>query len=375
MSIELSPYDKCTGCLACVAACPKGAISLEEGSLGFRYPKIHSEKCVECKKCMKSCHVISKVEKNSSLQTYRYQSSDELRMQSSSGGFIPLLIQNCYSKGYYISGVIFNQDFLGATYVVTRSEDLILKMRKSKYIEADTGEVFEQIKNLLNEGEKVLFVGLPCHVAALKAFLGGKTSSNLLTVDLICHGNASPLYYEESLKSFCEKYGKSVEQIKEIDFRPKPESPGKKQFKICFQDTSVQVSLMEFPYYYGFSQRYILRESCYNCNYFSLQRCADITAGDSTFSDSDLGESIVVANTEAGLNVINTLNSGNDFKVLTETEYQVFKTRFSNKITPKLRKKILQIKQYSKLEKTYLCSTYVPLKYKIKRIFMKLRRK
>ena len=45
--------------------------------------------------------------------------------------------------------------------------------------------IYRQIKDLLQKKEKVLFISLPCKVAGLYSFLGGKLEENLLTVDIV----------------------------------------------------------------------------------------------------------------------------------------------------------------------------------------------
>ena len=45
--------EKCIGCGACVAACPFGAIEIEDSGKAI----IDSEKCQGCGKCQKVCPV------------------------------------------------------------------------------------------------------------------------------------------------------------------------------------------------------------------------------------------------------------------------------------------------------------------------------
>ena len=49
--------DRCTGCTACLNVCPKDAISMERNEKGFLYPVIDTNKCVECGRCQKTCHI------------------------------------------------------------------------------------------------------------------------------------------------------------------------------------------------------------------------------------------------------------------------------------------------------------------------------
>lgn len=45
--------NKCTGCGACVAECPAGAISLDDQGIAV----VDKEKCTGCGRCAKACPV------------------------------------------------------------------------------------------------------------------------------------------------------------------------------------------------------------------------------------------------------------------------------------------------------------------------------
>lgn len=47
--------DLCCGCLACLAICPKGAISKSSDSFGYVVPKLDDSKCIQCALCMRVC--------------------------------------------------------------------------------------------------------------------------------------------------------------------------------------------------------------------------------------------------------------------------------------------------------------------------------
>lgn len=49
--------EDCSGCSACYAACPIGAISMEEDEEGFLYPVVDAKLCVKCYKCVQSCPI------------------------------------------------------------------------------------------------------------------------------------------------------------------------------------------------------------------------------------------------------------------------------------------------------------------------------
>lgn len=83
------------------------------------------------------------------------------------------------------------------------------------------GKSYQQVKEFLNDGKKVLFSGTPCQIAGLKSFLRNVNQDHLLTVEVICEGVPSPLYvrkYEQSLK---KKFGAVIQNI---DYRYKGRS-------------------------------------------------------------------------------------------------------------------------------------------------------
>ena len=43
--------QRCTGCYACVSACPKQCIQMVEDKEGFWYPQIDPTACVHCERC------------------------------------------------------------------------------------------------------------------------------------------------------------------------------------------------------------------------------------------------------------------------------------------------------------------------------------
>lgn len=48
----------------------------------------------------------------------------------------------------------------------------------------------------------VLFIGLPCQVAAIKNLVRITTvKGNLITVDLVCHGTPPPIYLQQHIKA------------------------------------------------------------------------------------------------------------------------------------------------------------------------------
>ena len=47
--------SECCGCTACVAVCPRDAISMELDEEGFAYPVVDAALCVRCSRCEDAC--------------------------------------------------------------------------------------------------------------------------------------------------------------------------------------------------------------------------------------------------------------------------------------------------------------------------------
>ncbi len=72
--IELFAEKKdCCGCGACMNICPKTAIHMEKDEYGFVYPKIDTEKCVECGACKRYVHFKMNQPENSHREYMRLQ--------------------------------------------------------------------------------------------------------------------------------------------------------------------------------------------------------------------------------------------------------------------------------------------------------------
>ena len=91
--------------------------------------------------------------------------------------------------------------------------DYARKFAGSKYVKSNPKNIYSKIHERLKQGDRVLFIGLPCQVAALNNYI--KDKKNLYTVDLICHGSPSPIILEKYL---AENYV-DIRKIKDLNFR------------------------------------------------------------------------------------------------------------------------------------------------------------
>ena len=111
-------------------------------------------------------------------------------------------------------GVVYAKDYKSVYHICTNNYSDVLKMRSSKYVQSNMNNCFSNIKQLLKNGEKVLFSGTPCQVYGLINYIGDNLGKNLFTVALVCHGVASPKCFEKYIDEIERKYDSKVNFVK-----------------------------------------------------------------------------------------------------------------------------------------------------------------
>ena len=185
--------DQCTGCKLCGQICPVSAISFAEDETGFWYPRVDEEKCIRCGLCEKKCPALHPVrsEKGQPEVYAAWAKDKKIRLNSTSGGVCHELSRCVVENGGYVAGVVYAEDFKSAHYELIHDEKGLEKITQTKYFQADADGIYPQVRDRLEEGKTVLFVGTPCYNAALQAFLG-KEYENLIQCEFVCRGNPSP---------------------------------------------------------------------------------------------------------------------------------------------------------------------------------------
>ncbi len=147
-----------------------------------------------------------------------YAKDESVRLQSSGGGIFTVLAERVLDDGGVVVGIAQTAPTRFGHIVVDNKADLA-KLRGSKYVQADVGLVYREVRSLLKVGRKVLFSGTPCQVAGLYAVLGNAAASaDLFTVDIVCHGTPSVKVFEKYVREM-EKKGDSA--LDGINFRDK----------------------------------------------------------------------------------------------------------------------------------------------------------
>lgn len=314
--MKITDVTHCTGCRACEQLCPSKCISIAMDNDGFLYPTIDEKKCIQCGLCARRCpsntYATDVKTKKSSVYAVKLKDKQKL-LESSSGGAFTAIAEYVLEKGGAVFGCVYDKDLTARHIRICKKENLEL-LKGSKYVQSDTGNTFTVAKGLLEKGIYVLYTGTPCQIAGLKAFLK-KDYTNLLTVDLICHGVPSPIFFKKYI-SWIEKHynGKVLSFI----FRDKAKGgwgftssvkikKGKKiKTKTFIPDQS--------PYYNLFLSGSIYRICCYKCLYASPNREGDFTIGDFWGIEnshpgflSDGGVSLLMVNSKKARSVFSNL--------------------------------------------------------------------
>lgn len=270
---QICDNNKCSGCCACMNACPKECITMEYDKFGVMLPKIRQETCIDCGLCTRVCPVNSKTQRNTPQKAYAAWHLDaDQRKKSASGGVAAAFYETVLEQGGVCFGTSFDSD-LNLTVKSAITDEEIRQFRGSKYVQAYVGNQLKQVKKYLDMDKKVLFVGTPCQVAGLNQYLR-KEYPGLVTVDLICHGVPSVQYLRSHVN---EIEGKIKKRADNITFR------GEHSFELAlYQSGELIYKKYRFldSYFTGFLNGLFYRPNCYECPYACENRVSDITIGD-----------------------------------------------------------------------------------------------
>lgn len=305
--IEITSKNNCTGCSACANICPRGCIMMQPDAEGFLYPEVNAAMCADCGLCENVCPMLKPGKQHDILAVYGAKNkNDAVRYTSSSGGMFTLLAQEVLRAGGVVCGAALDEKLV-VRHVLIDNVLALEKLRGSKYVQSEIGDVYSKIRQILRTGQKVLFSGTPCQVAGLKGYLV-KPFSNLLTVDVVCHGVPSPKVYQKHLAELSKEAGEPVTQVR---FRDKAKGWKRGETLFLTEHQRFGASKRKETYMRLFLNNVSIRPSCGECAFNNKRSLADMTIADywgvdKQFPefDDDKGVTLVLVNTKAGADLL-----------------------------------------------------------------------
>ena len=309
--IQIHNKVDCCGCNACGDICPKTAISFKTDIEGFWYPKVAIDKCIDCHLCEKVCPVFNKNEWHANggfekPKTFAaIHKNIEVRFDSTSGGTFTALAEEIFKQGGFVGGAVYNEDFT-VSHFLTNSKSDLPKLRSSKYLQSHLDGFYIAVKEALKTEKPVLVCGSPCQMAALYRFLH-KPYENLIIVDFICRGIASPLFFRKFLDYLEKKHDSQI-----TFYKAKSKELGWRKLSTRIEFVNKDIEYIQGDENPWLKMQYrvpeICRPSCFECPFKGNPRTSDITIGDLWTKgdvipkelDNDLGTSVVLINTEKG---------------------------------------------------------------------------
>ena len=301
--IQTGDVHKCCGCYACASICGHDAIKMNIDPMGFAYPEVDVDKCVECGLCERVCMFQRDDVLDSKLpfSAYAVRHKDLREVETSRSGAAFIALSDwILDKGGAIYGAGYGEHFSikhkRAADVCSRNE-----FKGSKYAQSNMSGVYQELKVDLKEGRPVLFSGTPCQTASVKAFIPNRLQENLYLIDIICHGVSSPAVWNDYLLYLEKKVG---QPLTAVDFRDKAKYgwSGLHKESFVFEDG------IKRTFQYTYYNDLLIRPSCNVCPYANLNRPSDITIGDfwgwekacPSFNEDDKGCSLVLINSSRG---------------------------------------------------------------------------
>ena len=304
-------YTLCCGCGSCKSVCPADAIEVEMNKDGFYEAFIDSEKCISCGKCIKVCpyasNDFSKHITQGTIYSFKSKSSDVL-LKSSSGGAAYHISQLMQQNGYSVVGCTYDVVRQKARHIIVDSaeKDGLSRLQGSKYMQSEFAPAADQVYR--DKDKKYLIIGTPCQIAGGRNLL--KDRSNMIYVDLICHG--VPTYHLFKKYQDYLKRKKSINPDNlDIVFRDK---------RFGWRDRYIYTHDLKHEniahqnkdlFFLSFEHSFCYSHSCYECPWRDSS-AADIRLGDywhKKFENDKTGVSEVVAMTESGRQIIKKMQN------------------------------------------------------------------
>lgn len=300
----------CTGCGACTR-CKASCIQMDIDALGFSKPVLDEKGCMDCGRCLELCPVFLEKEEVRGERflppVYAMRTVDKnILEKSSSGGIFSVLAESILDQGGVVYGAMYDSDHgFVVKHVCVSAKDGLEPLRKSKYVQSDLGDCFSEIEGQLKCGKKVLFTGMPCQTAGLKAYLQ-KNYEGLYLMDLVCGGVTAPRLWQKYTSFYLGQL-----ETEAFDMRSKKQGffreDGKLAFSMSHRRNGDEHYFEKENDLFLSSRMSFYGESCYQCVFKGNHHVSDLTIGDCVgfnrmkpAQDDNKGISLVIIRTEKG---------------------------------------------------------------------------
>ena len=319
--INISNPAECCGCTACASVCKHKAITMIPDALGFLYPVVDQDKCIDCNLCSNICAFNNNYDKSLNIKSpdvylARHKNMDEV-MNSRSGAVFVAISDYILNQNGTVYGAGYEDHFRVVHKRATTKEERD-EFRGSKYVQSDLSGVFAKVEEDLKNGFLVLFSGTGCQCAGLNSYIGKKLRKNLILVDIVCHGVPGPYLWRDYLFYLEKQKGK---EIVELNFRDKKKFGWRAHIESYVfgsdnkEKQNSQIFTMLFYSHIAF------RQSCGECPFCNTTRPSDFTLADfwdrsnnyPQINSDDKGESLLFVNTEKGREIFNQIKDILDF--------------------------------------------------------------
>ena len=292
-------FNQCQQCGACVAICPKGALSFTLRNDRLKEIEVDTDKCILCKRCVNVCPSHRKLLDNSYVDRFAdkryalaYHLDNNIRYQSSSGGACKTLIIESLKNG--------NVD---AVYTLKRISDF--PFAEGEFYTKDNLPDYDTIPNSvyhsitacselkkIKKVHRLMIVGTSCQLYALEKASKGKYDE-LIKVCIFCKQQKtweSTRFFAKLMKEDIQSHSPSFVQYRGMGW------PG----KVCLNQSKIPYS---FASPLPFGRRLWTVPGCNVCgDPFGMEVGADLSLMDpwGIRKPNDLGETLITIHTEQG---------------------------------------------------------------------------
>ena len=307
-SINRTSEYPCSGCGACVAACPKDAIRLEMDGAGFLTARVDESQCVDCGLCVQVCsRFLAEVHGADLRQAklYAVQSADaDTVKRCSSGGLAHELALEAVRSGSRAVGAVYDTGTDRVYHKIVDTEVGIGLLDGSKYLQSDPQRAFSEVieEARRNRDARFTVFGTPCQIAGLaKACDQLQIRQQFLLVEIFCHGVPPYQLWEHQTERMRKKLG--AERFDRVQFRYKKDDWHSYCIRADADGKTFYGARERELFWHVFFENVLLGDACMTCRLRKEISLADLRIGDywgKRYQSRSDGVSAAFACTERG---------------------------------------------------------------------------